>query len=101
MTNTLTRADIAEQVQKSLGFSFSESNELVDSLVEEMCIALENVGSLKISSFGTFTVNQKAQRIGRNPKTKEEAVITPRKVVSFYSSNILVDEINNTGSNGQ
>jgi integration host factor subunit alpha len=94
MTNTLTRADIAEQVQKSLGLSFSESTEYVDSLVEEMCVALEKVGSLKISSFGTFTVNQKGQRIGRNPKTKEEAVISARKVVSFYSSNILADEIN-------
>jgi integration host factor subunit alpha len=98
MTDTLTRADIAAQVQKNLGFSFSESNELVDSLVEEMCIALETIGSLKVSSFGTFVVNQKGQRIGRNPKTKEEAVITPRKVVSFYSSNILVDEVNGSAS---
>ncbi len=94
MTNTLTRAEIAAQVQKILGFSFSESTEMVDSLVEEMCVSLEKNGGLKISSFGTFTVNQKGQRIGRNPKTKEEAIITPRKVVSFYSSNILVDEVN-------
>jgi integration host factor subunit alpha len=94
MTNTLTRADIAEQVQKSLGFSFSESTDMVDSLVEEMCIALEKVGSLKISSFGTFVVNEKGQRIGRNPKTKEEAIISARKVVSFYASNILADEVN-------
>ena len=94
MTNTLTRAEIATHVQKTLGFSFSESTGMVDSLVEEMCICLENNGELKISSFGTFMVNQKAQRIGRNPKTKEEAVITPRKVVSFYSSNILVDAVN-------
>jgi len=96
MSNTLTRAAIAEQVQKTLGFSFTESTELVDSLVEEMCIALEKNGSLKISSFGTFTVNQKSQRIGRNPKTKEEAIISPRKVVSFYTSNILTDDINGT-----
>jgi len=94
MTNTLTRADIAEQVQKALGFSFSESTELVDSLVEEMCISLEKAGTLKISSFGTFVVNEKGQRIGRNPKTKEEAVISARKVVSFYASNILADEVN-------
>lgn len=94
MTNTLTRADIAEQVQKTLGFSFSESTDMVDSLVEEMCIALEKVGSLKISSFGTFVVNQKGQRIGRNPKTKEEAIISARKVISFYASNILADEVN-------
>ena len=94
MTETLTRAGIAEQVQKTLGFSFSESNEMVDSLVNEMCASLEKYGSLKISSFGTFTVKQKSQRIGRNPKTKEEAVISPRKVVSFYSSNILTDIVN-------
>ncbi len=95
---TLTRADIAEQVQKLLGFSFSESTEMVDSLIEEMCQILEKNGSLKISSFGTFTVNQKGQRIGRNPKTKEEAVITPRKVISFYASNILGDAVNGTNT---
>jgi integration host factor subunit alpha len=94
MTKTLTRATIAAQVQKSLGFSFTESTEIVDSLVDEMCNCLEKNGSLKISSFGTFVVNQKKQRIGRNPKTKKEAVITPRKVVSFYTSNILADEVN-------
>lgn len=94
MTGTLTRANIAEHFQKSLGFSFSESTEYVDSMVEELCEGIMKNGHLKVSSFGTFQVNQKKQRIGRNPKTKEEAVITPRKVVSFYSSNILVDEIN-------
>lgn len=94
MAKTLTRADIAEAVQKSLGFSFSESVELVDSIVDELCNSIEKNGTLKVSSFGTFNVNSKRQRIGRNPKTKQEAVISPRKVVSFYASNILNDKLN-------
>ena len=67
---------------------------MVDSLVDEMVGAINDKGTLKISSFGTFTVNQKAERIGRNPKTKEEAIISARKVVSFYASNILTDSVN-------
>lgn len=94
MSKTLTRATIAEIVHKKIGFSFSESSELVDSLVDEIIRGLDKKGVLKISSFGTFTVNEKKARIGRNPKTKEEAIITPRKVVSFYASNILTDLIN-------
>ncbi|MDX1949834.1 MAG: integration host factor subunit alpha [Rickettsiales bacterium] len=94
MANTLTRSNIAESVQRTLGFSFSESVEIVDSLVEEMCKSIEASEELKISSFGSFVVNSKRARVGRNPKTKKEAVIAPRKVVSFYASNVLNDEIN-------
>ncbi len=94
MPNTLTRSNIAELVQRTLGFSFSESVEMVDSLIEEMCNSIENNGALKISSFGSFAVNSKRARVGRNPKTKKEAVIAPRKVISFYASNVLNDEIN-------
>lgn len=94
MTETLTRATIAETIHKKIGFSFSESSELVDSLVDEIIKGLDKDDNLKISSFGTFSVNEKKARIGRNPKTKEEAVISPRKVVSFYPSNILNDAVN-------
>jgi integration host factor subunit alpha len=90
----LTRAGIAEAVYKNVGISLSESLEIVDNIVEDVCLALESEGEVKISSFGTFTVNTKSKRIGRNPKTKKEAVIAARKVVSFYSSNILNDNIN-------
>ena len=92
--NNLTRADIATEIQKKLGFSFSESNSMVDSMVDELCAGLKQEDILKISGFGTFSVKEKAARIGRNPKTKEEAVISARKVVSFYSSNLLDEEIN-------
>ena len=94
MTNTLTRADIAESIQKQLGFSYSESSEIIHSFIDEICKSLDKEGFLKVSSFGTFNVKQKKARIGRNPKTKEEAVISARKVVSFYASNILNDKIN-------
>ncbi|HCR86110.1 MAG TPA: integration host factor subunit alpha [Alphaproteobacteria bacterium] len=91
---SLTRADIAGEVQKKLGFSFSESTSIVDMLVEELCAALEKNDSLKVTSFGTFSVRHKKPRISRNPKTKVEAVISGRKVVSFYSSNLLDEELN-------
>lgn len=94
MSNNLTRADIAAEIQRKLGFSFSESNSIVDSLIEEFCEALKKEGILKITSFGTFNVKEKAARVGRNPKTKEEAVISARKVISFYSSNLLDQELN-------
>lgn len=92
---TLTRSDLAEAIHKKLGFSISESAEKVDFIVDELVSSLKENGEVKISSFGTFEVRSKGERIGRNPKTKVEAVIKPRKVVSFYISNVLFDKINN------
>jgi integration host factor subunit alpha len=92
--NSLTRADIADEIQRKLGFSFSEANNTVDLLVDELCDGVVNDGNLKVTSFGTFTVREKKPRIGRNPKTKVEAVISGRKVVSFYCSSMLDEEIN-------
>lgn len=93
-SKTLTRAEIAEKIQEQLGLSFSEAMEILDNIITETCDQIAEFGNLKISSFGTFMVNEKKERVGRNPKTKEEAVISARKVVSFYSSNHLNDEVN-------
>ena len=91
---TVTRAHLAEVVYEAVGLSRSESADLVDAILEEMAGALVEDGSVKISSFGTFAVRQKGQRIGRNPKTGEEVPILPRRVLVFRASQALKDRIN-------
>lgn len=86
---TLTRADLSEAVYKQIGLSRSESSSLVESVLEEICEAAVRGEQIKLSSFGTFTIRSKNERIGRNPKTGEEVPITPRRVMVFKPSNIL------------
>ena len=90
---TLTRADLAEAVYRNIGLSRNESSDLVEAVLEEVCVCLENGEEVKLSSFGTFSVQTKRERIGRNPKTGVEAVITPRRVLSFRASHILKDRV--------
>lgn len=92
--DTVTRAYLAESLYKKFGYSRAESADLVDAVIEEVILGLESEGEVKISSFGTFKVKKKSQRIGRNPKTKQEVPVTARKVVSFYVSNLLKKKIN-------
>lgn len=92
--NTLTRASLSEAVYREIGLSLAESSELVDDVLEHVIIALEAGENVKISSFGSFLVRKKKERIGRNPKTGVEVPITPRKVLSFRPSNLLKDKIN-------
>jgi integration host factor subunit alpha len=91
---TLTRAHLAEAVYQEVGLSRSESAELVDSILSEIGDSLVRDGIVKISSFGTFSVRSKGQRIGRNPKTGEEVPILPRRVLVFRPSQVLKDRIN-------
>ncbi len=91
---TLTRADLAEAVYQEVGLSRSESAELVDSILDEIGDSLVADGTVKISSFGTFSVRQKGRRIGRNPKTGQEVPIMPRRVLVFRASQVLKDRIN-------
>ena len=90
---TLTRADLAEAVYRNIGLSRNESSDLVEAVLEEICVCLENGEEVKLSSFGTFSVHTKRERVGRNPKTGVEAVITPRRVLSFRASHILKDRV--------
>ena len=92
--NTVTRAYLTDSIYKEFGYSRAECADLVDAVLEEMNSGLDNDGEVKVSSFGTFKVKQKKQRIGRNPKTREEVPISARKVVSFYVSNLLKKRIN-------
>lgn len=93
MSKTLTRADLYEAVYRKVGLSRSESSELVESVLDSITDALVKGESVKLSSFGTFNVRSKRQRVGRNPKTGEEVPITPRRVMVFRPSNILKSRI--------
>lgn len=91
---TLTRADLAEAIYEEVGLSRNESAELVEAVLSEVSRALVREGSVKISSFGSFNVRRKGARVGRNPRSKEEVPIEPRKVISFKASHVLKDRIN-------
>ena len=91
---TVTRADLSEAVYQEVGLSRNESAELVESVLSEISDALTRGEAVKISSFGSFSVRQKGQRVGRNPKTGEEVPILPRKVLVFRASNVLKNRIN-------
>ena len=90
---TLTRADLAEAVFQKVGLPRNESSELVESVIREM-IGLERGENVKLSSFGSFGVRDKRERVGRNPKTGEVVPITPRRVLVFRASNIMKERIN-------
>ena len=94
MTDTLTRADLAELIYSEVGISKTEASEIVDQFFEEIINDLVDGNSVKLTSFGTFSVRHKKERIGRNPKTKEEAIIDARRVISFKASKVLKKRIN-------
>jgi integration host factor subunit alpha len=93
---TITRADLSESVFQEVGLSRNESSDLVETILSEVVEALARGESVKISSFGSFTVRDKGQRVGRNPKTGQEVPILPRRVLVFRASNVLKSLINGT-----
>jgi len=101
---TVTRAQLAEAVYQEVGLSRNDSAQLVDVILEEISQALIKGDMVKLSSFGSFQVRSKAERIGRNPKTGEEVPILPRRVLVFRASHVLKDKVNRThrgGTSGQ
>lgn len=91
---TLTRAHLSEAVYEEVGLSRNESTELVESVLNKISSTLVKGETVKLSSFGTFSVRSKGQRIGRNPKTGKEVPILPRRVLVFRPSQILKDKVN-------
>ncbi len=91
---TLTRADLAEAVVRNVGLPRNESQELVELVLKEISNCLAGGEAVKLSSFGSFGIREKGERIGRNPKTGEEVPITPRRVLIFRPSNIMKERIN-------
>ena len=91
---TLTRAHLSEAVYEEVGLSRNESTDLVESVLNKISSTLVKGETVKVSSFGTFSVRSKGQRIGRNPKTGKEVPILPRRVLVFRPSQILKDKVN-------
>ena len=91
---TVTRADLSEAVYQQVGLSRTESSALVETVLSEICACLASGETVKLSSFGSFVVRKKGQRIGRNPKTGKEVPISPRRVMVFKPSAILKQRIN-------
>jgi integration host factor subunit alpha len=90
---TLTRMDLSEAVFRAVGLSRNESAQLVESVLQYISDALVAGEQVKISSFGTFSVRSKKQRIGRNPKTGEEVPISPRRVLTFRPSHLMKQRV--------
>ena len=94
-SNNFTRKDLSNKIFKHLGFSKNLSSKIVDDFFEVLISGIIKSNKTKISSFGTFSVLDKKERIGRNPKTKVEAKIFRRKVVKFKPSMSIKKKINN------
>jgi integration host factor subunit alpha len=92
---TLTRADLADTINRKLGFSRAEALDLVEAILRHMCEAMSKGENVKISGFGTFVLREKRERIGRNPKTGVEVPITPRRVMTFRASQLLKERVAN------
>ena len=91
---TVTRADLCEALYRQCKLSHAESMKLVESVLKEIKDCLERGETVKLSSFGSFVVRKKGQRMGCNPKTGEPAVVSARRVLVFKPSDILIHRIN-------
>ena len=89
-----TRKELIKKIYQTIGFSKNYSSTIIDDFFEHLVQSLIKSEKIKISSFGTFLVQNKKKRMGRNPKTKIEAIILPRKVVKFSPSKIIKDKLN-------
>lgn len=94
MAGALTRNDLTDAVYREIGLPRTDSAVLVEHVLNEVIGSLEAGNPVKIAGFGSFTVRSKKDRVGRNPKTGEEVVIEPRRVLSFRASSMLKDRIN-------
>jgi len=90
---TVTRADIADALHQEVGLSHNECSKLLDDVLKEITCALVEEEGVKLSSFGSFTIRHKDERMGRNPKTGEEAVVSARRAVVFKPSHKLKRQV--------
>ena len=90
---TLTKAELAECLSEKFDLTKTDAKLLVENFFEEICLALENNDAVKLPGLGVFTAKQKKSRPGRNPKTGEEVVISPRKVVTFKQGQKLKEQL--------
>lgn len=94
---TLTRSDLSDAIHNEIGLSRAECSDLVEAILNQMGDALEKGQNVKISGFGTFVLRDKAQRVGRNPKTGVEVPISPRRVLTFRASQKMRERIVKAG----
>jgi len=92
---TLTRADLAETINRKMGLSRAESLDMVEEILDQMSDAMARGQNVKISGFGSFILRDKRERVGRNPKTGIEVPITPRRVMTFRASQLLKEHVAN------
>ena len=97
---TVTRADLADAVYREIGLSRTESQALVESVLDHISDSLIAGENVKLAGFGTFALRDKSERVGRNPKTGEEVPITPRRVLVFKPSQLMKDRVNAALSGG-
>ena len=90
----VTREDIAQYINEEFGLTKKDCNKVVNDLIDEIINGLIRNKIVKIHNFGTFKLKKKNARIGRNPKTKEEFMISERNVISFTPSKKILKEIN-------
>jgi integration host factor subunit alpha len=90
---TLTRADLAEALHSEVGLSRADAAQMVEQILDHMCVALSEGQNVKISGFGSFILRDKGGRVGRNPKTGVEVPIDPRRVLTFRASQMMRDRI--------
>tara|TARA_Y100001935_G_scaffold214550_1_gene185718 strand:+ start:74 stop:370 length:297 start_codon:yes stop_codon:yes gene_type:complete len=91
----ISRDDIADTINREFGFSRKDCLEIVNDIVDIIIEGLIKNQSVKIHNFGTFKLKRKSSRIGRNPKTKEEVIISDRNVIIFKASKNIITYINN------
>lgn len=96
MKNTLTKAQLVQNIYSNTGIPHKDVRTVVDDLMHSIVSELDGDNTVQITSFGTFSVRHKAERIGRNPKTKERAVISARRAVSFRVSKDLKNTLENS-----
>jgi integration host factor subunit alpha len=89
----LTRADLADAINREIGLSRAESADMVEKILAHMCEALSKGENVKISGFGSFVLRDKGERVGRNPKTGVEVPIAPRRVLTFRASQMTRERI--------
>jgi integration host factor subunit alpha len=93
-SKNVTRADLAQAVAYAAGLPKHEAVALAEQVLTEICDTLERGENVKLSGFGNFVVREKGERTGRNPKTRVEVPIEPRRVVTFTPSHKLKDHVN-------
>lgn len=90
----ITRMDLADAVYHKVGLSQTESAQLVGQVLEEISASLAASENVKLSGFGVFNVRERAERVGRNPKTGDEVPIEPRRSITFSASHVLRAHVN-------